>query len=94
MTPRKKVEIAQDLYMSTRRGHFNIIHRETGFKADVYLCGDDELHEWVFGNRIQFEFKGETFPLAPPEYVILRKLECYREGKSDKHIMDIKGIIF
>lgn len=26
------------------RGHFNIIHRETGFKADVYLGGRDPFH--------------------------------------------------
>jgi hypothetical protein len=29
-----------------QRGHFNIIHHETGFKADVYLSGRDPLHTW------------------------------------------------
>jgi hypothetical protein len=29
-----------------RRGHFSIIHHETGFKADVYLSGRDPLHAW------------------------------------------------
>jgi len=29
------------------RGHFNIIHHETGFKADVYIAGQDELHQWA-----------------------------------------------
>lgn len=31
--------------------------------------------------------------VAPPEYVILRKLEYYKEGKSDKHLTDIKNIL-
>ena len=31
--------------------------------------------------------------VAPVEYVILRKLEYYREGKSDKHLRDIAGIL-
>jgi hypothetical protein len=31
--------------------------------------------------------------VAPVEYVILRKLEYYREGRSDKHLRDIAGIL-
>ncbi len=30
---------------------------------------------------------------ASPEYVILRKLEYYREGGSEKHLRDIEGIL-
>ena len=29
---------------------------------------------------------------APPEYVVLRKLEFYREGRSTKHPADIRAI--
>jgi hypothetical protein len=28
------------------RGHFNLIHHQTGFRADVYLAGKDQLHHW------------------------------------------------
>ena len=31
--------------------------------------------------------------LAPPEYVIVRKLQYYREGHSAKHLSDIRGIL-
>ena len=31
--------------------------------------------------------------MAPVEYVILRKLEYYREGGSDKHLHDISSIL-
>jgi hypothetical protein len=31
--------------------------------------------------------------VAPPEYVIVRKLEFYREGKAEKHILDIQGML-
>ena len=31
--------------------------------------------------------------VAPPEYVILRKLQYYQEGGSDKHLRDIQGIL-
>src|SRR5262245_37113872 len=29
-----------------QRGHFNIIHSDTGFKADFYTSGRDPFHAW------------------------------------------------
>lgn len=75
------------------RGHFNLVHHETGFKADVYLMGEDELHHWAISERRRFDMAGEPIWLAPPEYVILRKLEYYREGASDKHLRDIGSML-
>jgi hypothetical protein len=31
--------------------------------------------------------------MAPIEYVILRKLEYFREGGSEKHVRDIRGML-
>ena len=31
--------------------------------------------------------------MAPPEYVIVRKLEYHREGGSDKHLRDIASML-
>lgn len=77
-----------------RRGHFNIIHHATGNKADIYLSGDDALHRWGLGNvRIVKTPEGRTLKIAPPEYVILRKLEYYKEGESEKHKTDIRGML-
>lgn len=75
------------------RGHFNLIHHETGFRADVYLVGKDHLHRWALANRTSVHVDEQTIWLAPVEYVILRKLEYYREGRSDKHLKDIAGIL-
>jgi len=76
-----------------QRGHFNILHAETGFKADMYLAGRDELNAWAFKLRRQAQFEGETVVLAPPEYVMVRKLEYYREGGSEKHLRDIRSML-
>jgi hypothetical protein len=76
-----------------RRGHFNIIHMNTTFKADVYPTGRDEFNAWAFRNRNRVAFEGETLVLAPAEYVIVRKLEFFREGGSEKHLKDIQGIL-
>ena len=75
------------------RGHFNIIHEETMFKADVYLTGRDEFNAWAFRNKRKVEFREETVVLAPPECVIVRKLEYFREGGSDKHLRDIRAML-
>jgi hypothetical protein len=82
------VEAARD-----QRGHFNVIHLPTGFKADFYLTGRDELNAWAFRRKRQIEFEGETIVLAPPEYVIIRKLEYFREGGSEKHLRDIRSML-
>jgi hypothetical protein len=76
-----------------RRGHFNIIHHESGFKADVYVAGTDALHRWAFSQRRELPFSATTMHVAPPEYVILRKLEYFREGGSEKHVGDVRGIL-
>jgi hypothetical protein len=74
-------------------GHFNILHLPTGFKADLYLTGRDELQAWAFRFQRQVPFEGETITLAPPEYVIVRKLEYYREGGSEKHLRDLRSML-
>lgn len=75
------------------RGHFNLIHHETGFKADIYLSGEDPLHQWALDNKKGVEHEGGALWLAPIEYVIIRKLQYYQEGGSEKHVRDIQGIL-
>jgi len=74
-------------------GQFNLIHHHTGFKADLYPIGRDELNAWAFRGKRAVEFEGETVTLASPEYVIIRKLECFREGGAEKHLRDIRAIL-
>jgi len=76
-----------------RHGHFNIIHMNTSFKADVYPTGRDEFNAWAFRNQRPIVFENERLVLAPPEYVIVRKLEYYREGGSEKHLRDIRAML-
>ncbi|HTO86137.1 MAG TPA: hypothetical protein VMR54_01235 [Thermoanaerobaculia bacterium] len=75
------------------RGHFNLIHHATGFKADVYIAGRDPLHAWGLSRSRTLELDGEPIVVAPPEYVIVRKLEYFREGGSEKHLRDIRSML-
>jgi hypothetical protein len=76
-----------------RRGHFNIIHADSGLKADFYTANRDELHVWAFRNAKNYNIGETHIPLAPPEYVIIRKLEYFREGGSEKHLRDIRSML-
>jgi hypothetical protein len=76
-----------------RRGHFNLIHTDSGLKADFYTAGRDELHAWAFRHVRRYAIGANTVALAPPEYVILRKLEYHREGGSEKHLRDIRAML-
>lgn len=75
------------------RGHFNLIHHATGWKADCYPVGRDELQLWGLRNRRPVTHEGRTVWVAPAEVVILKKLEFFREGGSAKHISDIREVL-
>lgn len=62
-------------------------------KADVYVATGDSLHDWALEHRRRIDLAGTGAWIAPPEYVILRKLQFYREGGSDKHLRDIRFIL-
>lgn len=70
-------------------GHFNLIHGETALRADIYLKRDDPLHAWAFGRRQRMSVEGRAIWVAPVEYVVLRKLEYYLAGGSDRHLRDV-----
>jgi len=70
-------------------GHFNVIHRDTALRADIYIAGNDALHAWAFGRRVRMRLGDLGIWVAPIEYVILRKLEYYRASDSDRHLRDV-----
>lgn len=75
-------------------GHFNLIHHETGLKADCYPVANDALHHWALAHRLTVDLgEGRAMHVAPAEYVLLRKLEYYREGGSQKHLRDIQRML-
>ncbi len=83
-----RLELARD-----SRGMFNLIHHASQFKADIYLAARDPLHAWALEHRRRISLEESGAWIAPPEYVILRKLETLREGGQDKHVRDIRFIL-
>jgi hypothetical protein len=70
-------------------GHFNVVHTETGLVADCYVAGDDPLHAWAFDHINWLNVQDLRVPVAPVEYVIVRKLSYFAQSGSTRHLEDI-----
>jgi hypothetical protein len=77
-----------------QRGQFNIIHPESGLKVDVMIPTRDAFNASRFsrGRRVE-PTPGRSAIFAAPEDVIIRKLEYFAAGGSDKHLRDIAGVL-
>ncbi len=74
-------------------GSFSIIHLASGFKADCYPCGQDELMHWILLRIARLPVGGRLTPVAPPEYIISMKLRFFAMSGQDKHLRDIRSIV-
>lgn len=74
-------------------GQFNVIDTLSGQKIDVMTIGDTAWSTNQLARRRQVELlEGVEGFVAAPEDIILGKLIYYREGGSEKHLRDIRGI--
>jgi len=48
-------EVVQLEARRAQRGHFNLIHHDTGLKADIYLFGREELQAWGLKHKRRIE---------------------------------------
>jgi hypothetical protein len=81
-----------------RRSAFNIIHRETMFKVDVFIPSDRPFLRSQLARAQKQLFDPDTessAKFATPEDTILAKLEWYRLGNevSDRQWRDILGVL-
>ena len=76
-----------------RGGMFNIFHISSGNKIDVFTPLKDPLLEKEWGRRKKILLEDFQIFSASPEYVILKKLEYYKEGESELHLKDICSML-
>jgi hypothetical protein len=81
-----------------RRSSFNLIHRETMFKVDVFIPPPRPFVQAQLARAQRHAFSFETeisAKFASPEDTILAKLEWYRLGgeTSDRQWRDILGVL-
>jgi len=78
-----------------RRFQFNVIHPVSGLKIDFMVPTDDPFNRSRLnrGNLIELDDDGNAARFASAEDAILKKLQYFQEGGSDKHIRDIRGVL-
>lgn len=75
-------------------GQFNVIHPESGLKIDFMIASRDRFDEGRFQRKRNVAYLHDReAPFASPEDVIVRKLQYFAEGGSEKHLRDIRGIL-
>jgi len=77
-----------------RCGQFNIIHPASGLKVDIMVPGPGAFDRSRFA-RARRVRPAEDYEasFASPEDVIVKKMESYREGGSEKHLRDIASVV-
>jgi hypothetical protein len=84
---------------AVRRGsHFNLLHRETMLKVDLFVLGDAAFDREQLRRRIHIAVASDSPQLvavSSPEDLVLRKLAWYRAGGgvSDRQWRDVLGIL-
>lgn len=75
-------------------GQFNIIHPTSGLKIDVIIKKNSDFDNSRFSRKKRL-LPSDSYEadFAAPEDVIIKKMEYYREGGSEKHLRDIAGIL-
>lgn len=81
-----------------RRSSFNVIHLETMFKVDVFVCKQRPFDQAQFEHRVAQVVATDperTAYIASPEDIVLAKLEWYRMGGevSDRQWRDVLGVL-
>ena len=102
----KKIEILfpiEDFYCppeeviqseTVHRGQFNLIHQKSGIKIDLMVRKNSAHAIEEFSRKRKIEIiDGFSAYLATPEDIIIKKLLFYKEGQSEKHLKDIRGIL-
>ncbi|MBX3412056.1 MAG: nucleotidyltransferase [Pirellulales bacterium] len=76
------------------RRHFNVIHPAAGYKIDFMVLTDSAFDQSRLGRRTEVAaLPDRKVTFASPEDVLIKKMEFYREGGSEKHLRDIAGVL-
>jgi len=77
-----------------RRGMCNVIHIPSTLKVDIMVAEDSLFNRSRFerARRVKPDEQCEAF-FSSAEDVILKKMDFFREGGSEKHLRDITGIM-
>jgi len=75
-----------------RKGEFNIIDPESGFKIDFFITNESDFEQSAFSRVVNKDYDYEI-KFISPEDLIISKLLWFREGQSTRQLEDISSVI-
>jgi len=94
--PEDEFYVSEDAAMDAvkRYSQFNIIHPQTGLKIDVIVPAPTEFNQSRFARATRVRTGPDwDASFSSPEDAIIKKMEYFREGGSEKHLRDIAGVL-
>jgi hypothetical protein len=76
-----------------RRGQFNVIDGNTGWKADMIFRKARPFSRSELERRAMFTVLGVRVFVASAEDTVLAKLEWAKLGESERQLRDVRGIL-
>ena len=76
-----------------RRGQFNVVLLDSGWKVDLTLRKHRVFSEQEFARRQPAEIAGVRVFVATAEDTIIATLEWARAGESERQIRDVVGVL-
>ena len=76
-------------------GSFNLIHYETAYKVDVFVCGGDAFRRAQIHRATRQHVQDLPLPFLSPEDIVLAKLLWYRLGGevSERQWRDVLEVL-
>jgi len=81
-----------------QRGSFNLVHKESFYKVDIFLPKQRDFDQTQFDRKVAQQLGSKDEPqayFASPEDTVLSKLEWYQAGgeTSERQWLDVLGIL-
>jgi hypothetical protein len=78
------VEVVRVEVARRQRGHFNLIHHDSGFKADIHLRGRDEMSQWAMDHAVKSEIDGQPAlsELTAPRVLLQSPIHGAKRARS------------
>lgn len=92
---RERYYISEDAVAEAwnRRGQFNVVMMDSGWKVDLIIRKDRPFSREEFGRREQVDIGGVTVSIATAEDTVISKLEWAAAGESERQLRDVVGIL-
>jgi hypothetical protein len=77
----------------SRRGMFNLIHKEYAFKVDFIVRKETEFQDSCFNRRRDVHLGGYDAWIISPEDLVIAKLLWAKDSLSELELRDVKNLL-